>query len=205
MPKRTSILIGALVLIYVAVRVWRLTDSCLWFDEIFSVHAAEHDWAGMFRFVAQDLVHPPLFYSVLKLWIGLGGEGLFWLRLLPLLFSVMAIVPFLFLCRELKFDSSVTSFALFLFAVNGSLIKYTQTLRMYSMLMFLSLLSIWLFTRYFNRGKGWAWLVIVNVVLVHTHYFGWLVIGAEMMAILMFQRIKFARMAAMLGIVSVAF
>ena len=205
MPRRTSIFIGALCVLYLALRLWRLTDSCLWFDEVFSVHAAEHDWAGMLRFVAQDLVHPPLFYALLKIWIGLGGEGLFWLRLLPVLFSVMAIVPFLYLCRELKFDSRVATLALFLFAVNGSLIKYTQTLRMYSMLMFLSLLSIWLFARYFNRGKGWVWLVIVNVFLVYTHYFGWLVLGAEMLAILMFQRIKIARMAAMVGIVAGAF
>ena len=205
MPKRTSILIGALVLIYVAVRLWRLTDSCLWFDEIFSVHAAEHDWADMLRFVAQDLVHPPLFYALLKVWIGVGGEGLFWLRLLPVGFSIAAIYPFLLLCRELKFDARGMLLALLFFAVNGSLIKYAQTLRMYSMLMFLSLLSIWLFGRYFNRGKSWIWLVVVNVVLVYTHYFGWLVIGAEMMAILLFQRIKFARMAAMLGIVAASF
>ena len=192
-------------ILYVAVRLWRLTDSCLWFDEIFSVHAAEHDWAGMLRFVAQDLVHPPLFYALLKIWIGWGGEGVFWLRLLPVLFSVAALVPFLYLCRELKFDTRVTVLALLLFAVNGSLIKYTQTLRMYSMLMFLSLLSIWVFARYFNRGKSWIWLVVVNVLLVYTHYFGWLVIGAEMLAILVLQRIKFARMAAMVGIVAATF
>ena len=205
MPKMTSILIGALVLVYVALRLWRLTDSCLWFDEIFSVHAAGHDWTGMLRFVAQDLVHPPLFYAVLKVWIGLGGDGLFWLRLLPVLFSVLAIVPFLYLCREMKFESSVAVLALFFLAVNGSLIKYTQTLRMYSMLMFLSLLSIWLFARYFNRGKSWIWLVLANVLLVHTHYFGWLVVGAEFLAILVFQRIKFARMASMAAIVAAAF
>ena len=60
---------------YVVLRLWHLTDGCLWFDEIFSVHAAEQTWSGMWSFVAQDLIHPPLFYALLKLWIGVGGEG----------------------------------------------------------------------------------------------------------------------------------
>ena len=36
----------ALTALYVAARLWRLTASCLWFDEIFSVHAARHPWGG---------------------------------------------------------------------------------------------------------------------------------------------------------------
>ncbi len=204
MSKRTGILIG-LILLYTAVRLWGLADACIWFDEIFSIHAAEHNWAGMYRFVAQDLVHPPLFYALLKVWIGLGGEGVFWLRLLPVVFSIAAIVPFLYLCRELKLAPSVVWLALLLFAVNGSLIKYTQTLRMYSLLMLLSLTSIWLFARYFNRGKSWIWLVIVNLLLVYTQYFGWMVVGAEVLTILIFQRIKIARAFGMAGIVFASF
>ena len=198
-------MVGSLCVLNIAARVWRLGDSCVWFDEIFSIHAAEHDWAGMFRFVTQDLVHPPLFYALLKIWIGVGGEGVFWLRLLPVVFSIAALVPFLYLCRELKLAPSVVWLALLLFAVNGSLIKYTQTLRMYSLLMLLSLTSIWLFARYFNRGKSWIWLVIVNVLLVHTQYFGWMIVGAEVLTILIFQRIKIARTLAMAGIVFASF
>lgn len=198
-------MIGTICLGYFVFRLWRVTDSCLWFDEIFSVHVAEQPWGGMFWFVAQDLIHPPLFYATLKLWIGVGGESLLWLRLLPVLFSAAAVVPFIYLCRELKLPDSVLPLSLAFLAVNGSLIKYTQTLRMYSMLMFLSLLSIWLFVRYFNRGKSFVPLLAVNLLLVYTHYFGWLVIGAEVIAILVFQRIKWRRMAVMTGILFVSF
>jgi len=185
--------------------MWGLADSCLWFDEIFSVHAAEHSWSSLFWFVAQDLVHPPLFYSCLKLWIGIGGESVMWLRLLPVLFAALALVPFIYLCKELKLPNSVMLLALTFLAVNGSLTKYTQTLRMYSMLMFLSLLSIWLFARYFNRGKSFFPLLVVNLLLIYTHYFGWFVVSAEVAAILIFQRIKWRRMAAMVGILFAAF
>src|SRR4030095_535540 len=205
MYRKSAILFGALAILYAAVRLWRLGDSCLWFDEIFSVHAAEHPWNSLFWFVAQDLIHPPLFYATLKLWIGIGGESVYWLRLLPVFFAVLALVPFIYLCRELKLPKPVMLMALGLLAVNGSLIKYTQTLRMYSMLMFLALLSTWLFARYFYRGKSFVPLVVVNVFLIYTHYFGWLVIGAEVLAILIFQRIKWRRMAAMAGILFASF
>jgi hypothetical protein len=90
-------------------------------------------------------------------------------------------------------------------AVNGSMIKYSQTLRMYSLLLFLSLLSIWLFARYFNRGKNWIWLIVANVLLINTHYFGWLVVGSEVLAILLFQRIKLGRVALMAAIAGLSF
>ncbi|MCY7345329.1 MAG: hypothetical protein LH614_03840, partial [Pyrinomonadaceae bacterium] len=95
-------IIVVICLIYAALRFWNLTASCLWFDEIFSVHAATHDWQNLFWFVAQDLIHPPFFYFLLKIWIAVGGESLFWLRLFPVTFSIVAVVPFLLLCRQLK-------------------------------------------------------------------------------------------------------
>ncbi|PYT00959.1 MAG: hypothetical protein DMF63_04650 [Acidobacteria bacterium] len=205
MLRNSTIMFAVLAILYVAVRVWHLDAACLWFDEIFSVHAAEHDWNSLFWFVAQDLIHPPLFYAVLKVWIGIGGESVFWLRLLSVLFSTLAIVPFLYLCKELKLSNAVALLALVMLAVNGSLIKYTQTVRMYTMLMFLSLVSLWLFARYFNRGKSFAWLLIVNLFLVYTHYFGWLVVGAEIVALLAFQLIKWRRMLTMVGVLVVAF
>ncbi len=205
MFRTSKIMLGALAILYVAIRLWHLDLSCLWFDEIFSVHAAEHTWSSLFWFVAQDLIHPPLFYATLKLWIGIGGESLLWLRLLPVFFSVIAIVPFVYLCKELKLPNSVILLALTFLTVNGSLIKYTQTLRMYSMLMFMSLFSIWLFARYFYRGKSFVPLLIVNLLLIYTHYFGWLVVGSEVVAILIFQTIKWRRPVAMSGILLVSF
>jgi hypothetical protein len=170
----------AVLFVYIAVRFWHVTASCLWFDEIFSVHAAEHSWSSILDFVALDLIHPPLFYVLLKLWIAFGGESLLWLRLLPVLISFLAVVPFVLLSRELKLSSWATIFALFLIAVNGPLIKYAQEVRMYSLLMCLSLFSMWLYLRYLRNGNGTIALSAINVLLVYTHYFGWFVILAEM-------------------------
>ena len=200
-PNRTqAAAVAAICILYFAVRVWGLTDSCLWFDEMFSVHAAEHSWGDMFGFVALDLIHPPLFYALLKIWISSFGESLISLRIFPLLFSTLALLPFYLLCRELKLKVSTLLIALFLFAVNGALIKYSQEVRMYSVLLFLSLVSTWLFSRFIYRGKNIWVLTFVNAALVYTHYFGWFVVAAEVAAILVFQRIKIRHVLVMLAI-----
>lgn len=191
--------IAVLCVIYVAARLWRLTASCLWFDEIFSVHAAQHTWSTTIGFAARDLIHPPLFYLLLKIWMSVGGDGLHWLRLFPVMIAAAAVVPFLYLCRELKLTAWPQVFALLLFAVNGSLIKYAQEVRMYSLLLLLSLFSIWLFVRYFHKGKGLPALIIVNILMVYSHYFGWLVVASEVFAIVVFQRIKIRAILLMLA------
>lgn len=183
-----------------------MTDSCLWFDEIFSIHAAEHPWGEIIPFIAKDLIHPPLSYLLLKIWIGGGGsESLIWLRLFPVLISVLALIPLWFLCRELKLPEGTTVVAFGLFAINGALIKYAQEVRMYSLLLFLGTVSIWLFSRYYFRGKSFWMLVIANVLLVYTHYFGWFVVGAEVLLIAISQRIKILRTLLMAAVVVTAF
>ena len=205
MPNRTRLIIAAVCVAYLAVRIWRLTDSCLWFDEIFSVHAAEQSWGSLFWFVAQDLIHPPLFYALLKLWTLVGGESLTWLRLFPVLFSGAALFPFLYLCKELKIGFPATLLALVFFTVNGALIKYAQEVRMYAPLLFLSLFSLWLFARFYFRGKNIWILTLVNVLLIYTHYFGWFVIAAEITMIFVFQRVKIRHVLIMAGIALASF
>jgi len=205
MFNRRTVPIAVICLLYVLLRFWRLTDSCLWFDEIFSIHAATHSWGTILNFISLDLIHPPCFYLLLKVWIAIGGESLFWLRLLPVIFSIVALVPFLALCSDLKLNQSTQIVALFLLTINGSLIKYAQEVRMYSLLMCLSLFSMWLFVRWFYRDKSFLALVIVNILLVYTHYFGWFVIGAEVIAILLLQRGKLRRVAVMFGITVACF
>ncbi|HEX8476304.1 MAG TPA: glycosyltransferase family 39 protein [Pyrinomonadaceae bacterium] len=184
------VLFGLAALLLVATRLWRLTDSCLWFDEIFSVHAARYDLYAMLNFVAQDLIHPPLFYILLKAWMASGGESLAWLRLFPALASVATVVPFLLLCRELRLKADETTLALALMALNGYLIKYAQEVRMYSLLLLLAFCSLWLFARYYNAHtnarKELLALFAANLLLVYTHYFGWLLVASEFVFLLVF-------------------
>jgi len=203
--KISWLIISLFFVVFILLRFWNLTESCLWFDEIFSIHAAEQSWANIFPFIAQDLIHPPLFYVLLKLWISVGGENLYFLRLFPVIFSIVSLIPFYYLCRQLKLEFPVFALALAFFTFNGALIKYSQEVRMYSVLLCLSLFSLWLFVRFLDLGKNIWILTIINFLLVYTHYFGWLVVITEILAILYFQRIKIRQILIMFGIVLIAY
>lgn len=197
--------IFAVGLVYVLLRLRNLDASCLWFDEIFSVHAAEMDWTNLLWFAAQDLIHPPLFYVLLKIWMLVVGESLWWLRFFPVFFSILAAAPFLLLCRQLKLSFLTTAVALAFFAVNGSCIKYAQEVRMYSVLLCFALVSLWLFARFLNTGKSFAVLLVVNILLVYTHYFGWLIVASEVLAVVVLAREHLKRILLMAGVAFLSF
>ncbi len=190
----TAVLIVALLVgVFIGARLWGLTASCLWFDEVFSVHAARHEWSRLLGFVAADIIHPPLFYVLLKAWMSIVGESLLWLRLFPVLTSLAVIFPFLLLCRELRLEPTEIKLALLLMAVNGYLIKYAQEVRMYSLLLFFTVCSLWLFIRFLNATYARKPLLVLsalNLLLVYTHYYGWLVIAAQIAVLVFWDREK---------------
>ena len=214
-PDRRDLVVCALlVALFVGARVWGLDASCLWFDEVFSVHAARHGWGGLLEFVALDLIHPPLFYLLLKVWVALvGGESVWWLRLFTVLAETAAVVPFLLLCRELGMrGGGAVRVALLLLAVNGYLIQHAQQLRMYGLLLLFALCSLWLFARFSggeerSRGRGLVAvaLFVANLLLVYTHYFGWLLVGLEGVFLVVWGREKLKAFAVSVLALGVCF
>jgi hypothetical protein len=198
-----------LTVLYVALRCWNLTAYGLWTDEVFSVQASRLAWSHLFTFVAADSVHPPLFYVLLKLWMTIGGTTLLWIKLLPLILSVLALVPFYLLCRELKLDPVATAITLWLIAINEYLIQYSQELRMYSLLFCLALWSLWLVLRLVGDStmsrRHLLPLFTLNLLLVYTHYFAWLLVGVEWLYVLVYQRRQIVPFSLLVGALVLCF
>ena len=205
--KPAYILSVLIIGLYIAGRLWGLTDYSLGYDEITSLIWARYSWSDLFDVLVYDAVHPPLFYVLLKLWIGIGGESLLWLKLFPVVTATIAIIPLLLLCRELKLRAAETNLALLLMAVNGYLIHYAQELRMYSLSLCFTLFSLWLFVRYLNwtgssLKKPLLALFAANLLLIYSHYYGWLVIGTQFVILLLWNRRKLLPyMIAMAGLI----
>ncbi len=181
-----------LVILFVLLRIYHITTYSVWGGEAFTVIGSRQDWSSMFAYIVDDIVHPPLIYILLKMWLGIGGESVLWLKLLPAVFGIGMIVPFFLLCWELKLKFPETYLALLIMGVNGYLIHYTQELRMYSMFAFWALCSFWLFLRYFkstdNETRILIWLTLVNLLAIYSHYYGWLVVGMEFLFLLIWRR-----------------
>jgi hypothetical protein len=205
---------GLLTAALAGVRLWRLDASCLWFDEVFSVHAARHGWGALWDFVAVDLIHPPLFYVLLKSWMTVvGSESVWWLRLFTVLTATAAAVPVVLLCRELRLRVRVGQVAVGLMAASGLLIQHARDVRMYSLLLLFAACSLWLFACYSQAAwddrrqqrRSLAALFAVNLLLVYTHYYGWLLVGHELIFLLVWRRRKATGFVLMLAALVVCY
>lgn len=188
------ILFVAVIGLYILLRLSSLAGSDLWYDEIFSVLTVRGNWAEMLSAVIKDAVHPPLFYILLKLW-SLGDSSVWWLQAFPLLISILTLIPLFLLCRQLKFTVSEVLIVFLTITVNGYFLEYALDLRMYGLVQFFTLFSLWLFIKFQESSEAeqsiiWV-LAFFNLLLVYTHYFGWLIVGLEALYLLFQQRRRF--------------
>ena len=190
--RRSAALFIVIAFAFAAARLWHLTSYGLFGDEVFTLWTAAQDWRSLFASVIGDVAHPPLFYALLKVWINLAGQSVLWLKLLPALLSIGSILPFALLCNEMRLKPAAMSLALLLMAVNGFLINHAQELRMYSLLLLLTVCSIWLFIKLARTeavaAKTQTALWVVNLLLVFSHYYGWIVVALELVCLLIWNR-----------------
>jgi len=80
---------------------------------------------------------------------------------------------------------------------------------MYGLLLFLTLASLWLFARLLNaegRARGLqAALFLVNLLLVYTHYYGWLVVACEAALVALKERRRLGAFLLALGGLALAY
>ncbi|WBO22699.1 glycosyltransferase family 39 protein [Sphingomonas abietis] len=75
----------AAVLAGSVLRLWHVAGEPLWLDEAYSAFAADHGFAFLWHVVPQYETHPPVYYSLLRIWSGWAGTGLVARRALGLL------------------------------------------------------------------------------------------------------------------------
>jgi hypothetical protein len=87
MRENKMIWAGAALLLAIgtAVRLWGIGGEPLWLDEAYSAYAADHGFAFLWQVVPRYETHPPFYYSLLRLWTLLFGDGLLALRALGII------------------------------------------------------------------------------------------------------------------------
>jgi uncharacterized membrane protein len=125
-------------------------------------------------------VHPPLYYFLLHYWMAFLGTSELAVKLLSIIFGVLSIVVAYALGRRLL-DQRAGLFCAFILAISAFNIRYSQEARMYSLLLLLTLLSMYFFIRLAQRGTPliWAGYVISTTLLLYTHIYGLFVLIAQ--------------------------
>lgn len=158
------------------VRVWPLPHEAVDGDELFSERVAVASIPAAYVMVRDDLVHPPLYYFILKPVVAVLGTGALALRLLSLLAGILTIPLVWLLGKRLDpGESDATGLlAAAIVALSRFDIYYSQEARSYSFyVLLIVLLALWIgsVTRQTSRLK-WAVGFLLMLGCLYIHYVG---------------------------------
>lgn len=173
----------AITLLGAALRLYGIGSESLWTDEVITAtFVANHAPHELLVVIPLSQPHLPLYYVLLDLWTGAFGATETTMRLLSAAFAI-ASIPLIYAVGRRLFDHRTGVVAAALFSVSQLQIYYAQEVRMYSLVVLLTLLSLYWFVRMVRGTDGGtragAWYLLASLALIYTHPFGMLVIGAQ--------------------------
>ena len=167
-------------------RLVGLTRQGFWTDELYVVWEARQP-LDMVLNPQLHIHHPPGYRLALHAWMGLGGVGEFWLRLLPALAGVLLIVVAWALARALWPDHFwAAGGAAILVATSPFLVHYSQDVTTYSWTALWVSLSVLFLVRAWREDRAWLWAAwgVSMAVSLYSHYFSIFPVAVEVIAAL---------------------
>ncbi len=179
--KRKDWLWLLLILIVAAgLRFAWIGQKSIWLDEAISVLLASESQAEIWAqdYGARPETHPPLYYSLLGIWMNIFGRSETAVRLPSALISILNVGLLYWLARRL-FNREIALMAAGLLAVSPLHIWYGQEARMYVFMTAISLLAALCLT----WDRGWTFFPLTAVLtlglyLDYTLLLQWTVISA---------------------------
>lgn len=169
-------------------RVQQLSFQPLWGDEGWSFYFTMQPVSQLLALTAVD-IHPPLYYLLLKGWLGVTGSGPETARL----FSVAAgtlLIPLLGVLGRRLFEPRVGAAAAAVAALMPLAVYYSQEVRMYGLVTLLAAGSVYLFCRA-ETGAGLKWrlgYVVATAAALYTMYYAVFVPVFQFLYILLARR-----------------
>jgi len=163
-----------LYLIVQAVLLTNLLDLLpMWNDELFTVRAARQPVDAMLEMVRGD-VHPPLYFLLAHYWIRIapGGESLTQLRLLSVVFALLATIALDRLWLK-HVPPRLRAWCLALWTLSACVLLYSRMARSYSLQVLGFVVVCWAVWRWGEEFVSWKRLLICAgslAALLYTHY-----------------------------------
>ncbi len=171
-----------LILLAFAVRSYHLDFQSIWWDEGHSIQMASAPIAQIPTLPGMD-VHPPGFFATLHGWMRIAGNSEFALRYLSLVFSVLTVVLLVRFGRRMG-GWRVGLTAGWLAALSPFYVAYAQEVRMYAMVTFFALASVYfqwevIFGRRAPARRNLVFYTMFSAAALYTHYFTLFLLAAE--------------------------
>jgi mannosyltransferase len=151
-PQTDTLLLLALLLASFGLRVYRLGDKSVWWDEGLAAWAARQSLVDISQWTSAD-VHPPLYFWMLHYWRLISGDSEFGLRLLSAGVGVLTVVATYWLGRAVA-DAQTGLLAALLVTLSRFDIWWSQEMRMYALAALLAALTLWAAIRFWDRDPA---------------------------------------------------
>lgn len=191
MSSKNKIILAALIILAAAVRLAAvLKYGDFWGDEMFSFVYSQKSWLDSIKFWLWE-TNPPLHMLVLKIWFYIFPATEFWARIPSLLFGTAAVFWIHRFTAKI-FDIKTANIAALFLAISPYHVFVSATARGYSMLIFLSILSIYYFFLIFIEGyniskRNMLSLALVNLLLLFTHLTAVAIITGQLIILIYFR------------------
>lgn len=154
------LLAAAAVVVFIVVGIGRP----IWADDAYGALMARHGFGGLLEALRNDN-NLPVYYILLSLWMRLFGESEPALRALSVVFYLAGAAVVYLLGLAIYKSRRTAWYAGLLYLSSVQLIHQAQSVRMYTMLGFLSAASMLLWVRVFVQENRSRWLASAYVVV----------------------------------------
>jgi uncharacterized membrane protein len=171
--KTFSIQTGLIILVLICafgVRLIEMRDANLWLDEAIEFGIANRPIQDVVVADRDGTHDPPFFSLMLNVWLQ-GGRNTFYLKMLPVILSVLAVAVTYVLGR-IAFSPSVGLLSALIVAVAPRAVYYGQEVNQYALVLLLAVLCPLLLERFLKRPTPRCLLplVLTFVVAILSHY-----------------------------------
>lgn len=176
--KKRNIIFFLFLLVYFAFLIFWGYEKLIWEDEAFSLHTSSYSIfkAIHLSYFFED--QPPVYFIILTLWRKLNDSILF-ARLFSIICTIFSALV-LHKLGKLIFPKLYSRWVLVLFFLNPFTVWASIEIRLYSLLICLSFLTIYLFYLifYYNRHKLKIIFLLISSLGIYTQYYFTLLIIA---------------------------
>lgn len=172
-------------------------------DEPFTVYWAQRPIGELFGMLRTEN-NPPLYFLLIHAWANWVPPDAAWLRIPSVIFSSLTVWPLFLLGKRLG-GLGVGLTAALLFTFSQHQFHFAHEVRAYPLLVLACTWSAWQLLRLASIPPGaravasspFIWFVASNVLATWSHYFGWLMVGLELVLVLLVPFLRPARRPVM--------
>ncbi|MBX7255702.1 MAG: glycosyltransferase family 39 protein [Candidatus Hydrogenedentes bacterium] len=181
----------AILCIAAALRLYRIEDESVWYDEVVSTASLDQPTLGEFfkELRDNDPTVVPAYFTLEYLCARLAGGNIVAVRILSVALSLITI-GLVYATGRYLFGGTAGLVAAALLAISRVHVYYSQEIRMYALFLPLAQLSLLTFIAAHNSKRRSLWIVnvLVNAAIVWTHLWGCILLFTEGLFILLFTR-----------------